>query len=59
VELLLLAFRSNQPAYFAGTVPSIIFAFHHHHHLNLKYDELTDLLHDFQLLHKIALPEFK
>jgi hypothetical protein len=30
--------RNNQPADFAGSVPSTIFAFHRHHHL--KYDDL-------------------
>jgi hypothetical protein len=56
MEFLLLALRNNQPADFAGAVPSIIFAFHYHHHL--KYDDLTDLLRDFQLLRKTALPGF-
>jgi hypothetical protein len=50
MELLLLALGNNQPVDFAGAVPSIIFTFHHHH--LLKYDDLTDLLHDFQLLRK-------
>jgi hypothetical protein len=35
MELLLLVFRNNQPADFAGAVPSTIFAFHCHH---LKYN---------------------
>jgi hypothetical protein len=55
MELLLLVLRNNQPADFAGAVPSTIFAFHHHH---LKYDDLADLLHNFQLLRKTALPRF-
>jgi hypothetical protein len=48
--------RSNQPADFAGAVPSTIFAFHRQHHL--KYDDMIDLLHDFQLLRKTALSGF-
>jgi hypothetical protein len=46
--------RNNQPADFAGAVTSTIFAVHHHH---LKYD-MIDLLHNFQLLRKTALPGF-
>jgi hypothetical protein len=48
--------RNNQPADFAGSVPSTIFAFHHPH--QLKYDDLIGLLHNFQLLRKTALPGF-
>jgi hypothetical protein len=54
--LLLLVLKNNQPADFAGAVPSTIFVFHRHHHL--KYDDLIDLLHNFQLLRKTALPGF-
>jgi hypothetical protein len=54
--MLLLALRNNQPADFAGAVPSTIFAFYRNHHL--KYDDFTGLLHNFQLLRKRALPEF-
>jgi hypothetical protein len=54
MELLLLVLRYNQPANFAGAVPLTIFAFHRH----LKYDDLIDLLHNFQLLHKTALLGF-
>jgi hypothetical protein len=53
MELLLLVLRNNQPAALAGAVPSIIFAFHRHHHL--KYDDLIALLHNFQLLRKTYL----
>jgi hypothetical protein len=56
MELLLLAFRNNDPADFAGAVPSIIFAVHHH--LRLNYDGLIDLLHSFHLVHKVALLGF-
>jgi hypothetical protein len=45
--------RNNQPADFAGAVTSTIFAFHRRH---LKYDDLTDLQHNFQLLRKRVLP---
>jgi hypothetical protein len=55
-ELLLLVLRNNQPADFAGAVPSTIFAFHCHHHL--IQNDLIDLLHNFQLLLKTALPGF-
>jgi hypothetical protein len=55
MELLLLVLINNQPADFAGAVPSTIFAFHRHH---LEYDDLIALLHNFQFLHKRALPEF-
>jgi hypothetical protein len=48
--------RNNQTADFAGAVPTTIFAFHRRHHL--KYDDLIDLLHNFQLLLKTALPGF-
>jgi hypothetical protein len=48
--------RNNQAADFAGTVPTTIFTFYRHHHL--KYDDLIDLLHNFQLLRKTALPGF-
>jgi hypothetical protein len=51
---LLLTINNNQPADFAGAVPSIIFYFHHHFHL--KYDGSIDLLRSFHLLHKISLP---
>jgi hypothetical protein len=57
MELLLLPLRNYQPADFTGAVPLTIFAFHHHL-LHLKYDDLIDLLHSFQLLHKRALPSF-
>jgi hypothetical protein len=57
MELLLLVLRNNQPADFAGTVPSTIFVFHHHHHHHhLKYHFFNDLLHNCQLLRKTALP---
>jgi hypothetical protein len=45
-----------QPADFAGFMPSTIFAFHRRHHL--KYDDLINLLHHFQLPRKTALPGF-
>jgi hypothetical protein len=54
VELLLLVLKYNQPANFAGTVPSTIIAFHHY----LKYEDLIDLLHNFRLLRKTAPPGF-
>jgi hypothetical protein len=53
--LRLLVLRNNQAADFAGAVPSTVFAFLRHH---LKYDNLIDLLHNFQLLRKTALPGF-
>jgi hypothetical protein len=56
MELLLLVSGNNQLADLTGTLPSTIFAFHRHHHF--KYDDLIDLLHSFQLLHKTALPRF-
>jgi hypothetical protein len=46
--------RNNQPADFVGATLSTIFAFRLHHHL--KYDDSIDLLRNFQLLRKIALP---
>jgi hypothetical protein len=52
--LLLLELRNNQPDDFAGAVPSIIFAFHRRHHL--KYDDLIDLPHNFQLFAKWPFP---
>jgi hypothetical protein len=51
-----LVLRNNQPADFAGAVPSTNFAFHRHHYL--KYDDLIDLLHNFQLRRKTALSGF-
>jgi hypothetical protein len=54
--LLLLVLINNQPADFAGAVPSAIFVFHRHY--KLKYDDLIDLLHNFQLLRKTALSGF-
>jgi hypothetical protein len=56
MELLLLVLRNNQPADFAGTMPSTIFAFHYRHHL--KYEDLIELLHNFQLNRKTVLPGF-
>jgi hypothetical protein len=56
--LLLLVLGNNKPADFAGAVPSTIFAFQHHHYHHLKYDNLIDWLHNFQLLRKKALPGF-
>jgi hypothetical protein len=47
---------NNQPADIAGAAPSTVFVFHRHRHL--KYDDLIDLLHNFQLLRKTALPGF-
>jgi hypothetical protein len=41
MELLLLVLRSNQPADFAGALPSAIFAFHHHFDYNKQYKEKT------------------
>jgi hypothetical protein len=35
---------NNQPADFAGAVPSTIFAFQHHNHHHLKYDGLSDCI---------------
>jgi hypothetical protein len=43
--LVLLVLRNNQAADFADAVPSTVFAFHRHHHL--EYDDLIDLLHNF------------
>jgi hypothetical protein len=54
--LLLVVLRNNQPADFARSVPTTIFAFDRRHHL--KYDDFTDLQHNFQLLRKTALPGF-
>jgi hypothetical protein len=54
--LQLLVLRNIQPSDFAGAVPSTIFAFNRHHHL--KYNELINLQHTFQLLRKTALPGF-
>jgi hypothetical protein len=56
MELLLLVLRNNQPTDFVGAVPATIFAFHRRHHL--KYDDLIDLLRNFQLLHNTAFPGF-
>jgi hypothetical protein len=56
MELLLLILRNNQPADFTSAAPSTIFAFHRRR--RLKYDGLNDLLHNFQLLRKTALPGF-
>jgi hypothetical protein len=54
VELLLPALKNNQPADFVGAMPSIVLAFHRLH-LHLKYDDLNNLLHSFQLLRKQSL----
>jgi hypothetical protein len=48
--------RNNQPADFAGAMPLTISAVHRHHYL--KYDDFIDLLHNFQLLRKTALPGY-
>jgi hypothetical protein len=56
MELLMLLLRNNEPADVAGAVPSIIFAFHHHLHLN--YDGLIDSLHGFHPVHNAALLGF-
>jgi hypothetical protein len=56
MKLLLLVSRNNQPADTAGAVPSIIFAFHRRRHL--KYEDLIDLLYNFQPLRKTTLPGF-
>jgi hypothetical protein len=42
MKMLLLVVRNDQPSDFAGAVPSIIFAFHHH--LHVKCGDLWDLL---------------
>jgi hypothetical protein len=55
MELVRLVLRNNQPADFTGAVLSTVFVFHRRHHL--KYDDLIDLLHNFQL-RKTALPGF-
>jgi hypothetical protein len=39
--LLLLVLRSNQPAEFAGAVPSTIFEFRHHFDCNKQCEEKT------------------